>query len=303
MKLSITYLYTIVRYGYPPSIDDDFKALAEIENMGFHYLEMEGLGPQHAQAVSARRDEFKKRLDDHGIHVHNFCAVDADLVSLDDATRKKAYDNFKRTAELGVDLGTETLHLASYAPPVEYVGKRPYALGEDYALGDTFKLRIPDGFSWKRVWDVLVESCRTCAEIAAQFDRTVIMEPRVGEVVCSVDSQIRLIDDVGMPNFKANFDTGHFSAQRENVPLALAKLDGYFANIHVSDNDPRNVDHVAPGDGSIDWAEFFRVLNMQGYAGYLGLDLGESDTLVDNLKRGADHLTQIAAQQGVTLER
>src|SRR5690606_8517864 len=107
--------------------------------------------------------------------------------------------------EVGVHLGAETLHLASYAPPVEYGGKRPYAINEDYVLGDQFDVRIPDDFSWQRVWDVLVESCRFCAQVAAGHGRTVIMEPRVGEVICSVDSQIRLIDDVDMPNFKANF--------------------------------------------------------------------------------------------------
>src|SRR5690606_8672972 len=80
VKLSVTYLYTIARYGYPPRIEDDFKALAEIERLGFHYLEMEGLGPRHTEAVSRRRDDLKKCLADHGIHVHNFCAVDANLV-------------------------------------------------------------------------------------------------------------------------------------------------------------------------------------------------------------------------------
>ena len=33
MKTNITYLYTIIRYGYPPSIDDDFKALAEDDRL------------------------------------------------------------------------------------------------------------------------------------------------------------------------------------------------------------------------------------------------------------------------------
>ena len=38
MKVSITYLYTITKYGYPPSIEDDFKALADIERLGFHLM-------------------------------------------------------------------------------------------------------------------------------------------------------------------------------------------------------------------------------------------------------------------------
>ena len=60
MKLSITYLYTIFKYGYPPKPADDFKALADIEKMGFHYLEMEALGPQHAEQDTNNR---------HGSHL------------------------------------------------------------------------------------------------------------------------------------------------------------------------------------------------------------------------------------------
>jgi sugar phosphate isomerase/epimerase len=303
MKLSITYLYTIFSYGYPPKPADDFRALTDIERMGFHFLEMEALGPEHAAGVWDNRRDLQKALADHGIHVHNFCGVDPDLVSLDDARRRAAYERFHRVAELGAFFDAETLHLASYAPPVEYVGRSPYALGEDYTFGDTYRLRIPDGFDWDRVWSVLVESCRFTAEVAGRLGRTIIMEPRVGEIICSVDSMLRLIDDVAMPNFKGNFDTGHFSAQRENVPLALAKLRGRFANIHVSDNDPVNTDHLPVGEGIIDWREFLRVLKRQGYGGYLGLDLGNRPTLVDDLKRSADRLQQWATEQGIELRR
>src|SRR5688572_857617 len=188
MKLSITYLYTIFRYGYPPKPRDDFRALADIEKMGFHYLEMEALGPEHAQGVWDNRAEMKRALGDHGIHVHNFCGVDPDLVSLDDGRRQAAYERFRKVAELGAFFDAETLHLASYAPPVQYVGRSPYALGEDYAFGHTFRIRVPDGFGWSKVWSVLVESWRVTAGGAAEHGKTIIMEPRVGEIVCSVDS-------------------------------------------------------------------------------------------------------------------
>ena len=303
MKLSITYLYTIFRYGYPPKPRDDFRALADIEKMGFHFLEMEALGPDHAAGVWDNRVELKKAFADHGIHVHNFCGVDPDLVSLDDTRRRAAYERFKRVAELTAFFDAETLHLASYAPPVDYIGGSPYALGADYKFGDTFHIRVPDGFDWSKVWSVLVESCRVTAGVAAQHGKTIIMEPRVGETICSVDSMIRLIDDVAMPNFKANVDTGHFSAQRENVPLALEKLRGKFANIHVSDNEPASTDHLPIGDGAIDWSEFFRLLKRQGYDRYLGLDLGNRPTLVDDLNRSADRLQQLAAEQGIVLQR
>ena len=128
------------------------------------------------------------------------------------------------------------------------------------------------------------------------------MEPRIGEVICSVDSLLRLIDHVGRPNFKANFDTAHFSAQRENVVLALAKLKGHFANVHISDNNPSNTDHLPIGKGSIDWKEFLGTLHQMGYTGYLGLDLGLTDSLLDGYRVSLDRLRFFADELDLPLE-
>jgi sugar phosphate isomerase/epimerase len=207
-------------------------------------------------------------------------------------------------AEVGVELGAETLHLASYAPPVRYLKSKPYELGGKggYRFADYTPIKIPQGFDWRRVWDALVESCQYCADVAARHNRTVIMEPRVGEVICSVDSMLRLIEHVNRPNFKANFDTGHFSAQRENVVLALTKLSGHFANIHIADNVPVNTEHLPIGEGVIDWREFFRVLGGMGYKGYLGLDLGMRKSLVPAYKTSVERIRTIAGDLGLTIE-
>ena len=304
MRIGITYLYVIFRYGYPHSVDDVLKALPAIRKLGFHYLEMEGLGAAHLAAMDKSRKTVLAALADNDLSVHNFCIVDPNLVSLNAVKRKKALDRFKLGAELGVFLGSETLHLASYAPPVEYVGPRPYQLGDDdgYRFANHTRVHIPRGFDWNKVWSTLVESCRECADVAAGFDRTVIMEPRVGEVVCSVDSMLRLIEHVDRPNFKANFDTGHFAAQRENVPLALEKLRGKFANIHIADNDPVNSDHLPIGDGIIDWHEFFRVLKTMKYDGYLGLDLGASRSLVAGYRKSIERIRSIAGKLNLKVE-
>ena len=75
MRISITYLYTIFKYGYPPKPADDFKALADIRSMGFRYLEMEGLGAEHTEGIWQKRAELKKALAENDIHVHNFCVA------------------------------------------------------------------------------------------------------------------------------------------------------------------------------------------------------------------------------------
>jgi len=304
MRISITYLYVIFEYGYPHSMRDVLAALPKIRRLGFRFLEMEGLGAAHMRAMYAHRQAVAAALADNGLHVHNFCVVDPALVSLDPAKRVKALDGFRMGAELAEFFGSETLHLASYAPPVRYLSAKPYQLGgkKKYAFANQTRVRIPAGFAWQRVWDALVTSCRDCADIAAQYRKTVIMEPRVGEVICSVDSLLRLIEHVARPNFQANFDTGHFSAQRENVVLALAKLAGKFANIHVSDNDPVDTNHLPIGDGSIDWLEFFRTLKAMDYSGYLGLDLGMSKTIVRDYQKSRERIQSIAAQLKIPME-
>jgi sugar phosphate isomerase/epimerase len=304
MRISITYLYVIFQYGYPHSVRDVLAALPKIRKLGFRFLEMEGLGAAHLRAMYTHRKSVAAALRDSGLHVHNFCIVDPALVSLDRAKRTQALDRFRMGAELGAFFASETLHLASYAPPVRYISAKPYQLGgsKGYAFANQTRVRIPAGFEWQRVWDALIASCRNCADIAAQHGKTVIMEPRVGEVICSVDSMLRLIEHVGRPNFQANFDTGHFSAQRENVALALAKLAGKFANIHISDNDPVNTNHLPIGEGPIDWLEFFRVLKTMNYAGYLGLDLGMSKTIVRDYRKSVERIQAIAAKLKLPLE-
>src|SRR5271169_3436679 len=304
MRISITYLYVIFQYGYPHTVRDVLRALPKIQKLGFHFLEMEGLGAAHLRSMYAHRSSVTAALKDCGLHVHNFCVVDPALVSLHPEKRRAALDRFRMGAELGAFFGSETLHLASYAPPVRYISARPYELGgkTGYKFANQTRVRIPPDFQWQRVWDALVVSCRECAGVAAGYGKTVIMEPRVGEVICSVDSLLRLIEHVDRPNFQANFDTGHFSAQRENVVLALTKLKGKFANIHLSDNDPVDTGHLPIGDGSIDWLEFFRVLKQQKYAGYLGLDLGMSRTIVRDYRKSVDRIRTITSKLRIPVE-
>lgn len=302
MKIGVTYLYTICNYGYPPKFSDELIAIEKISEMGFHFLEMEALGKKHTATVYENRIEFRKKLDDCGVHVHNFCIVDPDLVSLDNDKRSEAYKSFARTIELGSYFDAETIHLASYAPPVEYTGAKPYDLEKEYEFTEELRLRVPDNLDWNKVWDVLVESCRFSAREAAKYGKIILMEPRVGEIICSVDSLIRLINDVGEPNFKANFDTGHLSAQRECVPLALVKLKGMFANIHIADNVPVNQEHITVGKGSIDWEEFFRILKVMNYEGYLGLDLSASDSIEKDLAESAAYIKMVCEKQGIKAE-
>lgn len=269
LKIGITYLYTILNYGYPPTVEDDLRALDEVGSLGFRFLEMEGLGADHLQGLVKHKRAYARAIESNGLYVHNFCLVHRDLVSVDDRVRRAAYDVAKVAVEVAREFRSETLHLASYAPEeVTFVDGPPYS-GSTYRLKREYRVEIPDTFRWERQWRALVESTRAVSDLAAEADLKVIMEPRVGEIICSSDSLLRLIEDVNRPNFFANFDCAHFQAQREIIPLSLERLRGKYANVHIADNDPVSTEHLPLGEGIIDWDGFFRTLARHGYEGYL----------------------------------
>src|SRR6185503_12687053 len=130
--------------------------------------------------------------------------------------------------------GARTVHIATFVPPVKFIGPAPY-VGQ-MKFGETYKVKLPKDFSWEKQWNVLVESVQRCADIAGQNDLTLIIEPRVGEMICSTDSMLRLMDHVSRDNFKANFDCAHLKAQKEILPLSARKLEGRIAGLHLADN-------------------------------------------------------------------
>jgi len=67
-------------------------------------------------------------------------------------------------------------------------------------------------------------------------------------------------------------DLGHAHVEGNVVAelrLALPRL----AHLHVHDNDGRQDAHLAPGQGSIPWAEVLAVLQQAGYLGKAALEL------------------------------
>ena len=63
MKLGVTYLITILKCGYPPKPEDDLKTLEYLNKLGFHYLEMEGLGREHGERLKHNLIEAINRFE------------------------------------------------------------------------------------------------------------------------------------------------------------------------------------------------------------------------------------------------
>lgn len=301
MKISCCWLYAITKYGYPVAVDDIPAALNEMADLGFRYVELEGASAHgNLLEVSERRHELKALCDERGLRVVNFCPVIPELVSLDEAERRRAHELFDVAVDLARFFGCATIQIDSYTPPLEFVGDQPYKEMLDY--GREFRVRVDPDFRWEEQWDVLVGTFRHCAEVARRANLPFCLEPRVGEIISNTDALLRLMDHVDAPNFGAVLDTAHQHAQKEILPLSVEKLGSRIMYLHVADNDGKVNDHKALGEGTVDWEGVFRALHKHGFGGYVAIDIGRLPDMDAAMRRSIAYLKDLLGRLEIPYE-
>jgi sugar phosphate isomerase/epimerase len=265
--------------------------------LGFSHVELEGVREENLRAVHADRDALKKRCDDLGLAVVNFCPVLPDLVHPDKAKRVQAIELFKLAVETAAYFGCRTIQTDSYAPPLAFVGDAPYAEAMKY--GQHYQVKVDPAFAWDAVWGWLVDSIGACADEAARADLLFCLEPRVGEIASNTDALLRLMDAVDADNFGAVLDTGHLHAQKEILPLSVEKLGSRIHYLHVSDNDGKTNEHLAVGRGTVDWDGLFTALKKHAFSGYVAVDVGGVADLNAQVKESKAYLEALAQRLDV----
>jgi len=271
MKISCAWMYAIGTYGFPPRTADISKAVMEMRAMGFEYGELEGIGWENLAQVIAEKKTIRAAYRDAGVKISSFAVLLPEVISMDRAVRETAMEHFRRGAEAAAYFESAHLWIDSYFPPVEVLaGVRPT---EDLVYGQSFRIRIPVGFSWEAFWDSFVEAIARCTEIARENGLPLLVEPRVGETVTSSDGMLRLWDAVRDENLGFILDVAHQHAQKEMIPLAVEKLGRRMTYVHVADNDSRDNRHLPPGSGTVDWDEIFALLARRRFNGFFAVDL------------------------------
>lgn len=256
MKICCCWLYAISKCGYPPSMENTFKVIREMKEMGFENIELEGVREKNLNEVFENRKKIKSLCEVLNLKVVNFCPVLPDLISSDPKKKEKALNLFEMALEIALFFNTETIQIDSYTPAIQYKeGRVPMAKLDRY--DEVFQVIVDPQFSWQREWDALVDGIRRCNETAKARGLRLCLEPRVGENVSNTDAMLRLFDAIPDRNFGAVLDTGHQNAQKEILPLSVEKLRDRIFYIHASDNDSRTNVHLPLGQGTIDWEGIF----------------------------------------------
>lgn len=122
---------------------------------------------------------------------------------------------------------------------------------------------------WEQVKHRMAERLHSWAK-AAETSRTVIaIKPHVGGALHSPGSARWLLDQVSSPWIKLVYDYSHYELRGYDLePTARALLgDAVFIHVKDSAGDPGKVQFLLPGEGRVDYAEYFRLIRRLGYDG------------------------------------
>jgi sugar phosphate isomerase/epimerase len=264
-------MYAIGTYGFPPKIEDMLKAIKEMAELGFDYIELEGVGFDNLSSVIENKELIKAECIKQGVKVVNFAPLLPEIISQDKNERKKALRYFEQGVKVARYFGSPRVWIDSYNPPLQIVEGNIYI--EDLTYGNQMWGRVAKGFSWKKFWDLFVGVIKECNEICKENEMELLIEPRVGEVTSNTEGLLRLFDAIPDDNLGAILDTAHQYAQKEILPLSIAKLGSKIRYVHVADNDGRDNHHYSIGQGTVDWEGVFLALKEERYQGFYAIDL------------------------------
>ena len=170
------------------------------------------------------------------------------LISPDQATRRRGIDYMKWAIDCAEALGADTLSGPLHSTLGQFSGNGPTAA------------------ELKRS----VSSQRAIGDHAGKHGVTIGLEA-LNRFECylvnTMDDLAAHIDAIGHPNIRAMYDTFHSNIEEADPIGAFTRNRDRIVHVHISEND-RGV----PGRGNIPWAETFRALRENGYDGWLTIE-------------------------------
>lgn len=280
-KIICTYLYLISKYGYPPKAEDTALYIEEMTKLGFKTIELEGIREKHLLEVFAIRKEILSEIKHRNLSLPYFCVVLPGLSSLNESIRKKNLSLFKIGCELAAYFGAQGVLDNAPLPPYEFPDDIPVARHYD---DETITAAIiPTDIDWNIYWKSLADTYGECCDTASSFGLNFHIHPAVGLLASSTDAFINFYQAVGKNNLKFVIDTANQFFMKDNIVLSLIRLKDHVEYIHLSDNNGNKIEHLESGKGKINWTEFFKTLKHINYNGYIGIDIGGEESIIDNL--------------------
>jgi len=219
------------------------KACAEIGYDSVELPVMPDWPGDSAKLSSDARRELLARINDSGLRL---TALMENLPALgDDAQQAANLDRLKRACALAVDLKQ-----GNHLPLIETVlgGKA----GEFEAVKEQLASRLKE-------WAAVAQAAKVMLAVKAH----------VSNATQRPEQLIWLFEQVASPYLQGAYDYSHFQLQELKLAETMTVLLPHSVFIHVKDTEHAQGKRgfLLPGEGTIDYAEYFKLLAASSYRG------------------------------------
>jgi sugar phosphate isomerase/epimerase len=123
-------------------------------------------------------------------------------------------------------------------------------------------------------WGWAVEQARELGRRAGDLGLEIVLElePFRLSLINSVETMVRFLDDVGLPQVKANIDVSHLLLSGV-APEELRRLRGRAGHVHLSDCDGRVHGDLPPGRGVVPFEPYLREIKNLEIDGTISVEL------------------------------
>jgi len=276
IKVACGYTIPITKYGLPPTLENNLKAMEEVASVGFSALEME-LISGNEEYIDGWEQVIQKS-EELNLKIPSIMVVAYEMFSLDQNKQKQSMIDFTKICDMTREIGASLVTSCFYLPPE----LTPAIKTQLYHGGPPKNIVIPEGFTWESLHEVIIKQLTNCAAIAHERSLDFGMELRAGDIVSSVDGMVNIFKQCAAPNMGVVLDTAHIHATKEYLELAILKFGNYIKLVHLSDNDGTQAYHLMPGKGTIEFDKIINRLKSIGYSGYVVVDISGIDDILNN---------------------
>jgi sugar phosphate isomerase/epimerase len=198
------------------------------------------------------------------------------LLSADPGERRRRTAFLKQAVDLAAELGSDAVSFWSGRPRTH-----------DLALAEVLMDRLADGCG-----ELCVHAARRGVRLA--------FEPEPGMFIDTTTAYAALAERVDHPSFGLTLDIGHLHCQGE-VPLAnqVLRWKDRLWNVHLEDMRRGVHEHLAFGEGEIDFPPVLAALRDAHYAGGIHVELSRhSHDAVETARKSFAFLQSVLARIG-----
>ncbi len=235
-----------------PTVPVDI-ALAHLAELGFDGVELTvipGYSTELSSLTKSERRRILKLLQRYGLGLPAI-AGHTSLMETDPAIHAANLERLHQTIDLAVDWA------GADSPPAI----------------DTTAGSQPD--EWESRKGELVERTQELAAYAQAKGVTIAMEPHVGSIIDTPQKMVELIELVGLPNVKVNFDISHFNVMGYSIEESVSTLAPHAVHTHVKDEIGLAPNHqfLIPGEGVFDYVTYLKAMERHGYTGFISAEV------------------------------